>query len=579
MGSTIDSKHSRHSVYHYPLSPPNSATVTAHSSPKLIPNDPPITPSALDFIPPPHRSYSQITKSKWSLRGADDTTSDSDTSLKASRYTKDTQPMSVPRSTRKAVRSLTMPAHRPLAEKPLVVTPPKTARPLYRRSSYVSSASSSSSSNEHVDTLHPSTSVNSGIGRKVAASLQLFKAANDEPKRGESSKPDVTVRTRANSNHKVEGVDEPQFEFVKRSEWPDREAAAIRRDWSSTGLSRVRTRDAATSADVDANRGKERKLNARDNTINDLTQWRNDVQGVTSVSSRGRRLERRSSFEGSSALVDFDLDLEMQSTGSVDTRDTNLKISTITSPQPHPRPSSQVYPLSPSPSRSPFARIPLPSISSEPIPIPSVFRSSSSHHHVPSLDMDEEGTPPTHIVVTPHSPIPTLTDVPPPYAFPFADTPSPRVPGPQLSSNEPSSSYSPWSTDDESGWETASVATSTSTTSVTSSAPLSPPQNDGTAPSYLSLPDDEEGHRYMPLESLLEGHGPSTLDDTEDDRLGLNLDLSQDKLPHIPLRPFRNQVGGHSAIYKFTKRAVCKVSQASSFSSSLLQFLIVSHVS
>lgn len=30
-------------------------------------------------------------------------------------------------------------------------------------------------------------------------------------------------------------------------------------------------------------------------------------------------------------------------------------------------------------------------------------------------------------------------------------------------------------------------------------------------------------------------------------------------LHHIPLRPFRNQVGGHSAIYKFTKRAVCKV--------------------
>ncbi|EJF62894.1 SAICAR synthase-like protein [Dichomitus squalens LYAD-421 SS1] len=33
---------------------------------------------------------------------------------------------------------------------------------------------------------------------------------------------------------------------------------------------------------------------------------------------------------------------------------------------------------------------------------------------------------------------------------------------------------------------------------------------------------------------------------------------SQESLPHIPLRPFRNQVGGHSAIYKFTKRAVCK---------------------
>ncbi|KIK61050.1 hypothetical protein GYMLUDRAFT_166854 [Collybiopsis luxurians FD-317 M1] len=34
--------------------------------------------------------------------------------------------------------------------------------------------------------------------------------------------------------------------------------------------------------------------------------------------------------------------------------------------------------------------------------------------------------------------------------------------------------------------------------------------------------------------------------------------ISHDTLPHIPLRPFRNQVGGHSAIYKFTKRAVCK---------------------
>ncbi|CED84810.1 Inositol polyphosphate multikinase, component of the ARGR transcription regulatory complex [Phaffia rhodozyma] len=33
---------------------------------------------------------------------------------------------------------------------------------------------------------------------------------------------------------------------------------------------------------------------------------------------------------------------------------------------------------------------------------------------------------------------------------------------------------------------------------------------------------------------------------------------SDDSLPTVPLRPFWNQVGGHSAIYKFTKRAVCK---------------------
>ncbi|TEB35341.1 SAICAR synthase-like protein [Coprinellus micaceus] len=34
--------------------------------------------------------------------------------------------------------------------------------------------------------------------------------------------------------------------------------------------------------------------------------------------------------------------------------------------------------------------------------------------------------------------------------------------------------------------------------------------------------------------------------------------MSEEQLPHIPLRPFRNQVGGHSAIYKFTRQAVCK---------------------
>lgn len=27
----------------------------------------------------------------------------------------------------------------------------------------------------------------------------------------------------------------------------------------------------------------------------------------------------------------------------------------------------------------------------------------------------------------------------------------------------------------------------------------------------------------------------------------------------VPLQPFKNKVGGHSEIYKFTRRAVCKV--------------------
>ncbi|KAH7876153.1 uncharacterized protein C8R40DRAFT_1160368 [Lentinula edodes] len=36
----------------------------------------------------------------------------------------------------------------------------------------------------------------------------------------------------------------------------------------------------------------------------------------------------------------------------------------------------------------------------------------------------------------------------------------------------------------------------------------------------------------------------------------MGLNISQDTLPHIRLRPFRNQVGGHSAIYNFTKRCM-----------------------
>ena len=36
--------------------------------------------------------------------------------------------------------------------------------------------------------------------------------------------------------------------------------------------------------------------------------------------------------------------------------------------------------------------------------------------------------------------------------------------------------------------------------------------------------------------------------------------IDLDQPLHIPLRPFRNKVGGHASMYKFTRRAVCKVS-------------------
>jgi hypothetical protein len=64
--------------------------------------------------------------------------------------------------------------------------------------------------------------------------------------------------------------------------------------------------------------------------------------------------------------------------------------------------------------------------------------------------------------------------------------------------------------------------------------------------------------------SFLGGHGlgtsPRGTVRGADEDSGEEDSEDESHLPTIPLMPFRNQVGGHSAIYKFTKRAVCKVS-------------------
>ncbi|KAF9055054.1 SAICAR synthase-like protein [Hymenopellis radicata] len=222
-------------------------------------------------------------------------------------------------------------------------------------------------SRPHLLRSESSTDVHPPLGRKVAATLRLFK---DSTEAGPSSK-------------STENVAE-KYEFVKRSEWPDRETAALRREKSSTALQRVRTRERDEGTDGGSSTSS-RKQSGRDMKLADLANWRKGV-----MEGRGRRMERP-----------------------------------VASPAP---------PLSP---RDMF-------------------------------------------------------------------------------------SVSPWSTDDdEDTWESGSASTTTSTTSFPSHAVLDD--------SYV---DDE------------------TANDDE-----LDLDVS---LPHIPLKPFRNQVGGHSAIYKFTKRAVCK---------------------
>jgi hypothetical protein len=108
----------------------------------------------------------------------------------------------------------------------------------------------------------------------------------------------------------------------------------------------------------------------------------------------------------------------------------------------------------------------------------------------------------------------------------------------------PLESISPWSTDDDSNWDAASVATS------------------------ASVQTDSTRHQGRRTRSPVLLHNSAEVSDLpsnsfvfkgSDSNRPLYIDLSQENLPHIPLRPFRNQVGGHKSIYKFTKQAVCKV--------------------
>ncbi|KAJ7582466.1 SAICAR synthase-like protein [Mycena floridula] len=351
-------------------------------------------------------------------------------------------PSSASVSPKTATRALTLPPSL------LQTTPPKSARTHFRRAS----SSSSSSSSDPALPVHATTD---SRARKVAATLQLFKETRDDA-------PElISTPSRA-----VPQVAEAEFEFVKRSDWPDRENAAVRREKSMTALKRVNTRDSVVSLPADNHN---RKYSGQPTV--DLTQWRKDVD-------RGRRRERASE-EDYALLTDE-------------------------------RSRSFQYPPSPSPS-------PL-------------------RHTAPSSRFSEPGFHP-------------LPDIPPiaTHDDPI-QTPIESIPRHSLET----ASISSWSTEDdsESTWETAS-ATSTSTASTPfnhfhySSPPLEIHSGDDT------VDEDDDHRRLLTPPSDFASPDLSLPDDL--------LDLSPiSHAPHIPLRPFRNQVGGHSAIYKFTKRAVCK---------------------
>lgn len=441
---SLQSSSLRYGQYRFPPSPPSSGTPTADSSPRI--------PSQNQFLFTPNYR-STATRSVSRHKGHDEDTSDSEG------YTTERLPpgsMSRKRPRRRqTLRSLTMPVvpkHSPTKHR---IHPPSPTSPRQlSRSPSSGSVSSTSTDTSRDDNHHPPPPLPPPpppphhTGRKVAATLQLFKeTASDE-----MMSTDPSDRTDTVDNE----LTEPQYQFVKRSEWPDRETAAGRREKSMSSFAeRSRTRDPVLDEISDNRRA----------TVADpepFHQWR------SAVTDRGRRRDRPSE----DLLPEGDLLVES--------------------------PASFRYPPSPSPSRSPTKYI--------------------------SATFDL----PIDLSLSPLSPSPA--------------TPSPALP--------PSPLESAWSTDDEdedeSTWETASAVSTSSSVAYDDHVKTSPHASDSELPTLH--PDDIEG----------------PFDDDRPTRPKRRV-LPEKQLPHIPLRPFRNQVGGHSAIYRFTKQAVCKVSMLGFF--------------
>jgi len=97
--------------------------------------------------------------------------------------------------------------------------------------------------------------------------------------------------------------------------------------------------------------------------------------------------------------------------------------------------------------------------------------------------------------------------------------------------------------EEESGWTTSASSTSMSESEDESGEELDQRLREQRS---VSLEEQEEGE---------DDHG-------EDEGL-VSTDVESEEEPMtVPLQPFNHAVGGHSSIYKFTRRAVCKVSKA-----------------
>ncbi|KAK7058806.1 inositol polyphosphate kinase kcs1 [Paramarasmius palmivorus] len=505
--------------YRFPISPPSSGSTSSSSSPKI-----PSLPTDLDLSLPDKlaKPSSRRSNSSSTLHNYLNSDSEGYTTEKTSVQRMNNRPFNI----RHNSRALTLPSPKispPGHHKQSSTNSSKSSRPSFRRANSSSGGSSSSSlPSEPIPS--PSHASGSGIGRKVAATLQLFKEtsedhhiSNESPYRSESA----SSHRRPTSAGKGKAVDNDapaKFEFVKRSEWPDRSQAALRREKSSNTLQRVRTRESITSSGDERRASQsQRKSSTRELVMSDLAQWRNEVFNREDESGRGRRRQRISDEPV------FDTDASV----SRNRQDTS----------PVKRHRSTVLPPSPSPSRPPpHHRATISTCETPPLSIDKPVRTFAD-------TLDHEGTPRS---------LPHTRDITPrntPSSLTLSSLKEFRPPSPAETYSQ-----SAWSTEDESTWETGSATTTTSTTSAYSSFPLS--HNQSPSSHSVSLPEgDGQGRTSNQISDT--GY-PFTDADDQGYLLDLDLDDSQEHLPHIPLRPFRNQVGGHSAIYKFTKRAVCK---------------------
>lgn len=474
MGPRPQSPRLEHQSYLFPSSSsPSSSASTATPSRISFESPAPRDKHSSSLIAPARRPAPYKLRSA-SSRASGRNDSDSDGSNTETKQGRLSPQLHVRRKfpRKQSERALTLPSSRTTPFDFVHPKPsPSSGRPLSRRSS---SASSSSSSGGTSWKAHP-PSASSGIGRKVAASLDLFKESATTPNQEEDNpfEPGRSVssasRHRSGSFQQLNDVGEPQFEFVKRSDWPDREAAAIRREKSTTTLERVRTRDSLSSTrGEDGRRKKERQPSVRDSVLSDLVQWRK-VVAAHQDDGRGRPRERplwpeerpEETFVGSPGS---DASLSSSASSSATYQDKNDR--TVPS-SPHRMPQS----------RSQH------SLHDEDLALSPIFPTShfvrSPEHAVPPpASMSRTRSRSRSSSPRPTSPLP-LTAQP-------AHQPTSLIPPPSF--------ISPWSSDedDESAWETASVTTTTSTTSASSPFPLSPSRTSPVPQPLVRHPSDED---------------------------------------------------------------------------------------